>query len=90
MIVKDPVTVEKDPNDSRMQAQEVALPATVCGTIEKGEDVDWYKFKVEAGHPCRSSSSHHDCRTRSTICRFHSDPIITVRNARGRHWPGRQ
>lgn len=83
VIVKDPVVVEKDPNDSRLVAQEIALPATVCGTIEKGEDVDWYKFKVEAGtslsflvQSSRLQDKIHDLQT-------HSDPIITVRNSSG-------
>ena len=83
VIVKDPVVVEKDPNDARAAAQEVTLPATVCGTIEKAEDVDWYKFKVEAGTllSCLVQSSRiqnkiHDLQE-------HSDPIITLRNSTG-------
>lgn len=83
VIVKDPIIVEKDPNDSRPQAQEITLPATVCGTIEKAEDVDWYKFKVDAGtalsfhvQSARLQDKIHDLQS-------HSDPIITIRNPSG-------
>jgi hypothetical protein len=83
VIAKDPVVVEKDPNDARLQAQEITLPATVCGTIDKAEDVDWYQFKVEAGtalsfhvRSSRLQDKIHDLQS-------HSDPIITIRNASG-------
>lgn len=83
VIVKDPVIVEKDKNDARAEAQELTLPTTVCGTIEKGEDVDWYKFKVDAGtslsfvvQSARLQDKIHDLQA-------HSDPIITIRNSSG-------
>ena len=49
VIVRDPVVVENGANNTSEQAQEVTLPATLCGIIEKAEDVDYFKFKVEAG-----------------------------------------
>ena len=36
-------------NNDLKSAQQVALPATVCGAIERAEDVDYYKFTVAAG-----------------------------------------
>lgn len=83
VIVKDPVIVEKDPNDSRPTAQEITLPATVCGTIEKGEDVDWYKFKVEAGTALSFLVQSSRLQNKIHDLQVHSDPIITVRNASG-------
>lgn len=86
LVVRDPVQVERDPkepNDQRDHAQEISLPATICGTIERAEDVDWYKFKVEAGtalsfvvQSARLQNKIHDLQE-------HSDPIITLRNASG-------
>lgn len=83
VVVKDPVVVEKDANDSRMTAMEVALPATVCGTIEKAEDVDWYKFKVEAGTSLSFLVQSSRIQNKIHDLQAHSDPIITVRNASG-------
>lgn len=86
VIANDPVVVERDPkepNDTRSQAQEISLPSTISGTIEKAEDVDWYKFKVDAGtalsfmvQSSRLQDKIHDLQT-------HSDPLITIRNASG-------
>ena len=83
VIVKDPVVTEKDANDSRPTAQEITLPATVCGTIEKAEDVDWYKFKVEAGTALSFLVQSSRLQNKIHDLQVHSDPIITVRNASG-------
>ena len=40
VIARDPVVVEQATNDTADKAQEVAIPATLCGTIEKAEDVE--------------------------------------------------
>ena len=83
VIVREPVVVEQAANDTLAQAQEIAVPATVCGTIEKAEDIDFYKFKVAAGaalsfqvHSSRLQNKIHDLQA-------HSDPIITLRNSFG-------
>lgn len=83
VVVKDPVIVETAPNDSRTAALEVTLPATVCGTIEKAEDVDWYKFKVEAGTSLSFSVQSSRIQNKIHDLQTHSDPIITVRNSSG-------
>ncbi|HSG71542.1 MAG TPA: hypothetical protein VLA12_14060, partial [Planctomycetaceae bacterium] len=43
VVVRDPVVVEHDKNNSTEEAQLVALPATICGAIEKNEDLDFFK-----------------------------------------------
>ena len=83
VIAKDPLAIEKDPNNSRTEAQEIALPAAVCGTIEKAEDVDWYKFKVEAGTALSFTVWSARLQDKIHDLQAHSDPIITVRNASG-------
>lgn len=82
-IVQDPVVAEADKNDTPAQAQSVSLPATICGTIEKAEDVDFYKFHAEAGtalnfhvRSMRLEDKIHDLQE-------HSDPMIALRNASG-------
>lgn len=51
VVTRDPVVLEneKTANDSLDTAQPITWPATVCGTLERGEDVDYYRFQVSAG-----------------------------------------
>ncbi len=44
-----PVTLEREPNDTAATAQEVKLPTTVCGRLDRPGDVDWYSFTAKAG-----------------------------------------
>jgi hypothetical protein len=83
VIVRDPVLVESGNNDTPKTAQDIRLPAAVCGTIEKNEDVDYFKFHAEAGEAiafhvrcARLEDRIHDLQT-------HADPILTLRNAMG-------
>jgi hypothetical protein len=47
-IVLDPVVYETAKNNTRAEATELPIPATACGVIEANEDVDYFKFSVEA------------------------------------------
>ena len=83
VITGDPVIAETDGNDTREKAQAVTLPATLCGRIEKNEDVDWFKFTVDAGahmnfqvRCMRLEDRVHDLQT-------HADPILMIRDANG-------
>ncbi len=44
-----PETAEREPNNSRDQAQEVHFPITVNGRLDPAEDVDCFRFHAEAG-----------------------------------------
>ena len=48
VITKSEVIVESGNNDSPVNAQPAQVPATLCGAIEKAEDVDYYKLTVVA------------------------------------------
>ncbi len=83
ILTREPVVSETGDNNTREQAQAISIPAAVCGTIEKAEDVDCYKFQVAAGaawtfhvYAQRLEDRIHDLQT-------HVDPIITLRNAAG-------
>jgi Bacterial pre-peptidase C-terminal domain len=83
VIARDPVVSEAAENDTLDKAQNFTIPSTLCGTIEKGEDVDWYRFSVEAGacltfhvRSQRLQNRLHDMQTRV-------DPRITLRTAQG-------
>jgi len=83
VLVRDPIVYEADKNNTLAEAQAVTLPATLCGAIERAEDVDFFKFTV-AEHQAlafhvysqRLENKIHDLQT-------HSDPILTLRNASG-------
>ncbi len=83
VVVLDPVIAEAAGNDTVEKAQEITLPAAVCGAIEKNEDVDYFRFHVNAGEVltfrCRCARLEdriHDLQT-------HADPIMTLRRADG-------
>lgn len=83
VVVLDPVLVEAAGNDTAEKAQEISLPAAVCGAIEKNEDVDYFRFHANAGEyltfRCRCARLEdriHDLQT-------HADPIMTLRRADG-------
>jgi hypothetical protein len=44
-----PVVVEREPNDTADTAQEITLPAVVCGRFDRPGDADWYSFTAKAG-----------------------------------------
>lgn len=81
VIARDPVSVEDVKNDTPETAQLVTLPATLCGCVEKAEDVDFYRFQIDQPTTltfhCRAMRLQdriHDLQT-------HVDPILTVRDA---------
>lgn len=83
VVVRDPVIAETPNNDKPEQAQVVQFPATLCGAIEKAEDIDYFKFHAEAG---QSFAFHVRCgrlEDRIHDLQNHGDPILTIRNAAG-------
>ncbi len=83
VIVETPVVVETGDNNGADQAQEVALPQTICGAIEKAEDVDVYKFSVRAGEAYSFHVRSQRLQDRIHDLQQHVDPILTLRHANG-------
>ena len=83
VIVRDPVIVEKENNNTAEQAQQVAVPATVCGTIQKTEDVDFYRFQIEAGSALNFHVRSMRLQNKIHDLQKHADPIIALRNSSG-------
>ncbi len=72
-----PEVIEKEPNNTRSEAQEVPLPVTIIGHLDPGEDVDCFRFAAEAG--------------RTLICdifaaRMNSPvaPVLAIQDAEGK------
>lgn len=82
VITRDTVIVEAPKNDTQETAQPVTIPSTVCGCVEKAEDVDFYRFSVDQPTSLtfhclamRLEDRIHDLQT-------HVDPIISIRSAK--------
>jgi hypothetical protein len=84
VVVRDPVSAELPaPNDTPAQAQQIALPVAVCGCIEKNEDLDFYKFHVEAGVALTFHVRCNRLENRIHDLQSHADPILTLRSPAG-------
>ena len=83
VIAREKTITETSPNDRADQAQEVAIPATLCGAIEKAEDVDYFKFHASAGDAFSFHVRSMRLQNRIHDLQQHSDPILTLRNAAG-------
>ena len=75
--------IETEPNNDPEHAQLVAFPSVINGKFQQGEDVDYYKFKVEAGQQltfcvncARLQDKVHDIAP-------HADPLIVLLDATG-------
>lgn len=83
VIVQDPIVKEAPKNDSPDKAQEISLPATICGAIEKREDVDYYKFHAEAGSILNFHVRATRLQNRIHDLQQHVDPIIAIKTTAG-------
>jgi len=83
VVVQDPVVAETGDNDSLEKAQSIPIPAAVCGSIEKREDRDYFKFHVEAGRSLVFRVRGMTLEDRIHDIQLHLDPIITLRSPTG-------
>ena len=82
-IVRDPLIIDDDKNNTMLTAQPITLPATVCGGLGANEDVDIYRFQVDA--PAELTFNLHCQRLQRKLgpLAYHADPILTLRNSTG-------
>src|SRR5262249_13230358 len=72
-----PVVLDREPNDTPETAQEVELPAVICGRFDRPGDRDWYTFKAKAG----------EAFTVDLYCErldLPGDPFVIVTDAKGK------
>jgi hypothetical protein len=84
LLVTDfPVVEEKSGDNGRLEtAQSVSVPSTVCGLIDKEEDVDCYRFQGKTGQAMtfqifaqRVTAAIHDMVAKGS---YHMDAILTL------------
>jgi hypothetical protein len=68
---------EIEPNNTLATAQKVAVPATIEGKVDPSEDVDVYRFTVEAGEELLFSVTAKSLESPL-------DAVLTLRDASGR------
>jgi hypothetical protein len=83
VIARDAVFREDGENNTREKANAVTSPVTVCGAIEKAEDVDYFKFTVEAGQALNLHVRSQRLQDRIHDLQQHVDPIVSLRDANG-------
>ncbi|MBI2479377.1 MAG: PPC domain-containing protein [Planctomycetia bacterium] len=83
VITQDAIIQETGGNDTRDQANAITLPATVCGAIEKAEDVDYFKFTVKAGQSLSFHVRSQRLQDRIHDLQQHVDPILSIRDGNG-------
>lgn len=82
-IVKDAVVVETKDNDNITAATSFELPATLCGRIEKAEDIDLFKFHADANETICFHVRCMRLQDRIHDLQQHADPILSIRNGSG-------
>ncbi len=83
VIGHDPVIGEADKNDKPTDAQTIEVPASVCGTIEKAEDVDFFRFQAKSGDAISFHVRSMRLQNKIHDLQQHADPILTLRTAAG-------
>jgi len=81
VIVADPVVREAGDNNTREMANTFMPPATLCGAIEKAEDVDYFKFHAQAGQALNFHVRAQRLQDRIHDLQEHVDPILALRDA---------
>ncbi len=83
VIVADPVVCEAAENNTPAAATAFQVPATLCGRIEKNEDVDYFKFQAQAGATIHFQVRCMTLQDRIHDLQTHADPILAIRNSTG-------
>lgn len=84
VVVEEPVLQEQGDNNTPDKATPAVLPSVLCGKMEAIEDVDYFKFRAEAGQAltfevycARLQDKIHDLQK-------HADPLVALFDAEGR------
>jgi hypothetical protein len=83
VVARSPAVAEAADNDAAAKPQPVSLPATLCGRIEKAEDVDWYRVRVESPGIVVFHMTAQRLENRIHDMQQRVDPLLTLRDAAG-------
>ncbi len=83
VVAREPVAVENPDNDTAEKAQPVELPATLCGAIEKGEDVDFWRVRLATAGTVTFHLTAQRLQNRLHDMQSRVDPLLTLRSMAG-------
>jgi hypothetical protein len=83
VIVADQVVCEVAENNTPATATEFQIPATLCGRIEKNEDLDYFRFHAPAGTTVHFQVRCMTLQDRIHDLQTHADPILAIRSSNG-------
>jgi hypothetical protein len=83
VVGDEPGVPEIEPNDAPDRAQAVTLPVTLHGRLDRAEDVDWYKFRVEAGDEVSFAVLSSRLQFKIYFARQFIDPMLILTDDKG-------
>ncbi|MEI8213234.1 MAG: hypothetical protein WCI02_13880 [Planctomycetota bacterium] len=83
VVAREPIVSEATENDTIEKAQVISIPATVCGSIEKGEDLDFYRFTIDQPVELTFFMTSQRLQNRLHDMQSRVDPMITLRSESG-------
>lgn len=83
VIAREPLVAEVIENDTVDKAQNVQLPATICGTIEKAEDLDFFKVRIDQPGAWTFHMTSQRLQNRLHDMQTRVDPMVTLRSLAG-------
>ena len=83
VVAREAVVGENPDNDTAEKAQPVDLPATLCGAIEKGEDVDFWRVHLASPATVTFHVTSQRLQNRLHDMQSRVDPLLTLRSPGG-------
>lgn len=84
LVVDSPVVQESGVNNTADKANPLPVPGTASGIIEIAEDVDYFKFRAEAGQTLTFEIFCARIQDRIHDLQKHADPMLTLFDSTGR------
>jgi hypothetical protein len=80
----EPEVNRVEPNHERSKAQPVAVPCVVNGILDRGEQLDYYRFSAKAGQQIAFAVNCARMQDKIHDLQQHADPLLVLRDAQGR------
>jgi hypothetical protein len=83
VVGDEPGVLEVEPNDTPDKAQAVSIPVTIYGRLDRAEDIDWYRFRVEAGDEISFAVLSSRLQFKLYFARHFIDPMLILTDDKG-------
>ncbi len=72
---RDPIVLEREPNEDGAEAQEIRLPVDISGAFQNPDDIDVYRFEAAKGQTYWIEASSQELGAQG-------DPAVTIQQVR--------